>query len=674
MADFYVDHGNTTLYTTAYMATPTWNQPQEGDGTASGTGTTPACALGSIAFTGTATGRNAGTVSICGVTVTPSYSDTNSTQATNLANAINVGTGGANGTGALLTVVFPSKSGSITSVRLNALVYARVVGDTCEVMTRIATDAFNGQTISVASWNGGGTVTPTNWSGGVSGPWRYFINESALGATIGSGGTGSNAQFGYGAWMGTTMGNPGASDWVYVRTRRGGSNISALCTTASNTVLYPTSVSRPVRFVADDGTIWSTDDGVFTLGCASSHGAATTSVALYNGQVHGRNGRFRVLFQSGTSAGWNGGIIGWMNAQTSTAMWDGVLFEIDSGSGSTTNSKFIITGHANGNWHQTFRRCTFRNSKSNQPNFPWCNPAGGASGPARVVFEDCAFEVTGLTANPSSRMFGITLNAYAAELIAKGCVIRDLNDANIRFPVLGITTSSNSEAPVHAIIEDIAGASTAAGDLSVGFTNAYDPTGTPGGFNVNNKHMLLTTKDRSVYRHETMLGITDWNAADGYPTRSATLPDGTAWSLRTLWNGQYISPLAPHCVDLSQWYTGSAATKTIEVEMLFDNAITGSDITKERIALVVTYLGNDSVVYTETTLPELPAGSTALATGAAWTTSGGYTTWLARKLSLTTANSVKPNSEISAKVCFISPCPAAAAGKYCFIDPEFTIS
>lgn len=371
---------------------PVWGSPQEGDGTASGTGTAPAVCVGSIVFSGSPSGRSAGTATFAGVVITPTYSDNNDTQANNLAAAINASTAAG--------LTFPAQGGSITGGYLKAVFYARgpaggAAAGTCEIMCRIATAAFNSAVITGASWNGGGTVTYNAFdSAGVAGPFGLFFNNIALpvaaSAAVSAAGT-------YGGVVATLMGAVAAGDVIHVRTGRASASIeidigdaAITCNTRS---VGTVSAYLELRF--DNGVVWSdgSSSGVFTINKSRTNQHQTINILGYT-YWHGQ------MF-SGSSAV-SGGVV---NSKISSTYAEtvGYLFTFKFGSAGTLHT--VIEGM------ETY------NNDSGSASFanPYIVAATNYTDPYRPsIFKNCKFYTS--RAN-NSAFYGVYLYSFSVECI-----------------------------------------------------------------------------------------------------------------------------------------------------------------------------------------------------------------------------------------------------------------
>jgi len=653
--DYFLDHNNTALYPTAYMSVPTGpaHLPQEGDGRANGD-ITPMYAMASWDLTGAS--ASAGTLSIMGATVS-GLTASGSALATAIATAINASTASA----ASVT------NGNISAVYLKAVVWAQAVGVVLNVYTRIASDRLNYSVNSACAIVAGtGWTAPPSlaqFSGGVSGPWRYFANEVALAAAVAASNTGALTL--YGGWRATVMSTPLATDIVHIRTSRDGSNITCRYQSASNSDL---TVDRAGTWRFDGGTKWA-QGGVFKCTLASSHGSVGLGFANIGGKIEGNGQRLHVLFQDIPYTFTGVGLV----TQTSgkSVVVDSVLFEISSLCALSSGAKFAcaaITGGASA----TFRRCTFKNSKLNAYYPAQFGTHSSMNSTAALVMEDCDIVFSGLLSAPSGRLFYAIKSQYGVNIQVRNVRIYDENNLATRFPLLDVVPAVPTASPFVCQFENVGGISVSPSDLSCNFTGSFVPTAAQPVAPYN--YISIDSKEAAVNRLETPYGYVDSIPNDGRPTLAGLLPNGTPWSVRALWFGQYLSDQQAFTLQSSMIYDGVSAVKTITAELLFDGDIDDADVADDRITMSVSYMGDDGRFYVQTTEPLTASGSQLVAGSAGWNgLTGIYAAYKPRKLVITTDNAVAQYSDIEVTVSFIKNCPTATAGKHMFFDPEFRV-
>jgi hypothetical protein len=652
VADFFIDHGNTALYPSEYQSVPAGpaSLPQDGDGRANGLGAAPASAVASWDLTGAS--ASSGTISLMGATVS-ALNGGGSTLATNIANAINSSTAAAT-----------AADGSIPSVYLRALVWAQASGATLNVYTRFASANLNFANNSACRLvaGSGWTAPPAaaNFSGGVSGPWKYFGNETALAASVAS--SVSGALCTYGAFLHSVMSSPGSEDRVFLRTRRSGQDLSCRHQTSSSSGMASL---RAFTLIADDGTIWP-EAGVFTYTCATTHSGVNLPFTLLAGTIIGNNHRLKAVFQD-IPNNFTGAML-WSYAANTSGLVEEVTYEISSNA-SLSGAYFVAELTANS--AMTYRRCVFKNNRIGGYASERLGIAAYPNGYAMAVFDDCDFVFTGLSSNPSGRLFRLTKANYATHLNVSNCRIYDQNDPGRRFPLVSVTTATlDTVAECEGIFDNVTGITVLPSDLTTGLYGLIPPSDNHPTAHRSN-YVLVSAKDAGVYRLENLYGIADWIKGEGYPTLSSLTTDGTPWSVRALWGGQYLGKQG-FPLRFSQISLTATGIKTITAELLFSGDIADADITSRNVSMVVTYIDSSGVYRTQRlpyTNDALPAGSNAWAG-----VFGSYAGFKARKMEVTTSHPVKKDTEVELTISFERSCPASLAGKYVFFDPEFVVS
>lgn len=293
MVDFYCDHQNTTLYPTAYMSTPASaaSLPQDGDGTVTGTGATPA--VSSASWDLTSASASSGTMTVMGASVT-GLNGSGSGLASAIATAINASTASTT-----------SPNGNCGNVYLKALVWATSSGATLTVYSRIASAALNYANNSACAMAvGTGWTSPpatAQFSGGVSGPFSYLFTVAALAAAVSA--TIGTTLGTYGAMTATVMGAVADGDKIHIRTKRSGANVSITLPASTFTVTTRSlgTYAAPLFFIADNGVKWSGDAGVLIL---TMNGASSVNRTIYMPNVSGIKQIWAGTRLSDTSCNW----------------------------------------------------------------------------------------------------------------------------------------------------------------------------------------------------------------------------------------------------------------------------------------------------------------------------------------------------------------------------------
>ena len=668
---------------------PTWGSPQEGDGTVTGS-TAPAVCVGSIVFTGSPAGRSAGTVTFAGVVVTPTYSDVNDTQANNLATAINASTAAG--------LTFPAQTGNIASGYLKAVFYARgpaggAAAGTCEVMCRIATTAFNAAVITGASWNGGGTVTYNNFnSAGVAGPWGVFFNNYALpgaaSASVSAAGT-------YGGVVATHMGAVADGDNIFVRTKRGGSNIKVLWPAATCNVVTRAkgTLSLPLDIIFDNGIKWSGDAGVF--------------IWEMNGSLNfGRT--FSVPATAGVAQVWAGTLLtsattNWRIDITGVPVTANYNFSMG---GSYAAATFLTidglqVGGANGavlnNANSTFGY--FLITPSMASTLPLDYPAllvknllyfsqgtvgaiaaiANATYPTFTRAENCVFDHAGLAVTSNDAFL---LNLAAAAIGRFEAV----NCRWINFPAASHQSgfqkfTSNATVKLTDCQYDNIMFS---GGTGVGGMLGSNEAGA-------NSELLRSISVTSIcgnrpFVYENSRLSFAWIDSAAPKTADSFLPDGvTNFSIRTAVTtqaGKVTKSWPVVFPPLTRHNTLSSGTRTAKLKMLVDNnlrtALGSRDPKNDELWITITYLGTDALVKTVTsraaitdTPASLSAGTSGDWSATSYDVNGGSHTYTAFEITVSCPN-VQTLTEM--RLAVSQGFQGTSVYDIIFIAPEWTLT
>ncbi|MCU0989208.1 MAG: hypothetical protein MUE63_06420 [Xanthomonadales bacterium] len=168
-----------------------------------------------------------------------------------------------------------------------------------------------------------------------------------------------------------------------------------------------------------------------------------------------------------------------------------------------------------------------------------------------------------------------------------------------------------------------------------------------------------------------------WGYADSrndgnYPKLNAALPNSAA----SLWSWfiypSAADPAAPAVMRVLKSYTDTAAQKKITLELLIANGY-NSELNKDNACLIVKYISNTTglPVYQSTRVH----GSTAAldAGSSSWTaTAYGSTACTAKKLELTTTDSIKKDTPVVALLLITKN--ASIATKFLFMCPDVQLS
>lgn len=657
MADFYCDHG---AYASALGTTPTWGTPQEGDGTA----TTVAAASGiaSILFNAIPT---TGAYTLCGASVSVTgvlSAASTAAAATALAANINAATA---------TVSSSAASGT---PQLRNLVFARVdPGDAnaVQIMMRVGSltlnHATNSNVAQVHTFNGT-APTVVQFIGGTGGCWGWALNTAAA-----IGVSSSIAIRTYGALLHMPMVNGVTSlnDMVWVRT--GTNTVLTINGVGSTTISVAIGLyNRRVTF--DSNTKWTSDGtaGVFklVLNGGSAFGAV---IALSLG-----NGFFTQSYEAVTRGG----------------------FEIEmkgtlTGNGGQYNGVYYSGGGSSGNWPRT--RVGLRHVKFSDTNvsasganyFFLC----GAYQDGHLIAVDCDYAVTtARSVIPLQFLVGDFSSAQSYTFI--GCAFNP-NISGLSYPGDLVAWGVSVSGPLPFFVK-LHGCSFAGYSPGYKLFNSWPSawgtnigrmtldaeqcsglampasyvgaqSGTVGVSDPATRRITLNNLASTTapgFRIETLTGVFEWvpDNSPAFPTLAATmLGTGVPWSARLVWIQSVAHSAAyrfstPPLKALNQ---NATAVRTLTLELMMPTGVTTG------LEISFTYVDSSGIARTQTT--------TTLATSAAsWTGAGSWATHEARKATVTTAYSVLLNSEVSATVSLVAPCPTSTASV--FIDPEVAIT
>lgn len=692
MANWYIDHG-CTLYPTAYMSAPSGagSFPQEGDGKASGTGSTPAVSSASMDFT-SATAAAGATFAVHGATLTcvASGATTNqfnagsgSTLASNLASAINAAT-------ASPTVT----TGGISSPYLKALVWATTSGATLTVYSRVASADLNQSTNAsctlVCGSLGNWTSAPSasNFTGGVSGPWSIFFNSSALTAAVNASISGAGT---YGGITATMMGAPAAGDIINVRTGRSSANISMTGiggTAFAVTTRSVGTIGAYLEYRFDNGVVWNdgNSNGVFTLVKDST--GQTPSITLvgytwWHGQmqsgsdvISGGQVNFKINHTATDSTGYNFNFTAGTNYGVRHSVVEGIEVA-DTGAGSYSASIiWLVQPSLASDPHRPilYRNCKIGVARSGASAF-----RGTSSYGTMVLAEDCLFAYGGAT-------------QYTAAIIDSGPTTA-VNIKLVRPKFTGGGGGHHILMPVSATayyghvlqIEDpvdmgqfIASDSAAS---YCGRISGASGSGPAPGADLGHGQFISSSNNERAFLIDTPRRLIEWRSASFPTTGLSQLLDGTNFSFRfSVPHTGFASGLvnAGYPVRaIKQVNTntlGDSASLTVTERILIDSSYGGSSYTPTDAEWWIegTYVSStDSSVKRFTTKG---TGSNLSSDTQTWSSltyspfSGGSRNYSRWKIAATLTN-VKGNTEISLfLVCAKQP---STMNEWCFIDPMF---
>ena len=693
MVDFYCDHQNTALYPTAYMSTPASSAslPQDGDGTVSGTGATPA--VSSASWNLTSASASSGTMTVMGATIT-GLTNSGSGLASAIATAINAS-----------TATTTSPNGNCGSVYLKALVWATSSGATLTVYSRIASVALNYANNSACAMAvGTGWTSPPStaqFSGGVSGPFSYLFTVAALAAAVSS--TVSTTAGTYGAMTATVMGAVAAGDKIHIRTKRSGADVTITLPTSTWTMTTRSlgSYSAPLFFVADNGVKWSGDNGVLVM---TMDGSLSVSRTLTMPSTTGIKQIWMGTRLSDTSCNWRMQITGtpvtstyqlqfgaYNNAPSNAIEVHGVEF---SGSGGSAIS------------NQNSTHSYIRIYCPTYTNYPSDDPKG--------IFNDLVFKTQGTQAlffssSSSSRGGFLVTNCLmdhtGLTTPATDAMINMVNGWNGRFECnnvrwLGFPSSANQsgfQRASYASMFSLADCSYTNIRLSGGTT-----TGGVLGIAESSQSfsdILTSISVKSAlgsryFVYETARKSVSWIESAAPRTSASTLPDGTTnFSLRyavTAESGNVTKNRPVVFPRLGKHNSLADGTRTAKLRFLVDDNIaaqlSGGPRAPDNSEMWVVV----SYVKTDGTLGVVSSYAGLLGTPAALTV-GSNTQWIGTtygangivydidvthyytpyEISVSLPN-VKTLTELS--MVFFMGCQSASVTNVLFVDPEWSLT
>lgn len=635
MANFYLDISAVGNEYQAYADTPaTWGVPQDGNGKA-GPGHSAAVSVATLDCT-SAQGDGSQTLSVLGVTVSDASSGSGATLAASLAASINN------------TSTAVSSTYSALLLPLNKLIFARQnPGNTAQVqiMLRIAGEDWNGVVLTHAGFTTGPTVS--NFSGGSDGPFGYFCNTSSVFG---------KAALNYGVLLSSvaSVTNPAASsDVVHVRTSRGGSSLSLTSATSAATLFRPpTSQNR--FFLFDNGSLWGGDNGVFTWTVQITGGSpypfiASQGTSPFFLRMSALNrGGLKIVFIS-TSVSYYLRIGG-----------AGTRCEFTNVEFSESNTSSLlwvdVTSLA---IQQKFTSCDFYLKTAHR-----MVDIGSYTANSTCLFDGCNFYWTGIGTNVTGIVAGLPSSANYARTF-------------VRFINCGFSVDGGS----YSLTNPYSGGGLSyKSPFEIVFSNCrglLNPSaGLPASTLYGSPVFLWDGADNSrQFRYECMNYTLDWLNDGTYPTYNTQVASGAYISNRLTWeslrfpDGQSIS-----VGRYGVWYRDSDAVKTVTLELL----VPSDEIpTKAQIAISVKYTGSDGGVYYENSSE--PYGNHSAGLSAALDNGVGISAWslngvsgvASKRLTVTTTNAVKENTEITAELLINGP---PTANRVIYINPDLVLS
>jgi hypothetical protein len=656
MAEYFCDHG---AYATALGALPAWGIPQEGDGSSKDASTTSSIA--SIAF---ASVPASGTISVCGVTISTAgvIGAANADAAANaLATNINASS---------TTVAAPVAPGA---PQLRNLVFARgpaggAPGGTCQIMMRVGSQRLNHATnnnVGIAT-TFSAAPTITQFAGGAGGCWGTFLNSAAMGVSN------SYAVAAYGLFVlatpichvsnasATTSAVPTANDTIWVRT---GAGVSI--TLPSNTAISGSNVAYNQHLTFDTNTVWTGDSGAGQFSLSLS-GSGDVNMDLRGDANRARS--YRALRHGGLRFYWaaGGNLTVGINGTTSTGgthhplVFQNVIFQ-ENTSGITGQIRFGNLGGAGGsnNYAVRFRNCGFIfpvpratwGGIITQNGFPMSTGNGGD----HISFDGgyCTVNHTAGTDPGAMIQLGPIGNSFSLRVTGFG--ISGWAFGRHRLASIGGISGS-----VEIVAESVTG-------FQLG---SYYGLSTLVYAAPNQRTAIFVSADTGYgFRYENLAGVVDWNplAAPAYPTRSALQMDAaTPWSVKFDWFASAATASAPLMSPRMGTINRLAdGLRTVAVSLLLPSAVTRTDVNVR-----VHYVGSDGRAYTQYSYGLASAWSSPAND---WANTVGFSSHVARRVTLTTEQPVKQGTEVAVYV-EVSGNPPGGSALVFFVDPEPAIT
>lgn len=159
--------------------------------------------------------------------------------------------------------------------------------------------------------------------------------------------------------------------------------------------------------------------------------------------------------------------------------------------------------------------------------------------------------------------------------------------------------------------------------------------------------------------------------SDGYfPYLNATLPNSTL----TGWSWQVLPTNAnlffPWTLTLGKFFADTAATKTLTVEVLISDTLTG--VTSKTLWATVSYVDNSTGEVRSVSTRAIVGASLTTSTAAWSATTYGAVNLLKRKLVLTTPTAIKKDTVVYIEVCGLNK--ATASDQMLFVCPDVAIA
>jgi len=443
---------------------------------------------------------------------------------------------------------------------------------------------------------------------------KYIIH----GATFNGDGTSSaeaSSNGGVGAWNNINIltgtapayGTLAAGDVVYIRSKSSaGANITVTASATVNLGSSNATVAAPIKWVLDNGTVWSGINGVLTF---------TTATQSYVFNFLSNN-----IFVSQTEDAW---------VVQTTATQTGAATIATINDGATCVGLFFDVSQRTGNYAYKMLmhagiaiNCHFKYGQLR------ASSAFDISGYKRGVLINPRIELTDIL-NPGWIFQGTAyytgLSIYGGRIYGAGA------STGQRLYDPGAGTQGLTVEAVGLVIPV---------EIELCKTDETGPVGP--------QRFTAIGADGGVgaMMHDRW-GFASSRNDGNFPTLNATLPDSasTPWSWWIYpWNCTQMQPMV---MPVAKLYTSAAAAKTVRMEFLLSNSFAGVDTSD--LWMDVSYIDNTTGLPVHLTTRENGPGGALSVSSAAWSaTTYGAVTLSKKKFTVTTPTSIKQNTMVTA--------------------------
>lgn len=431
-----------------------------------------------------------------------------------------------------------------------------------------------------------------------------------------------------------------AGDVVYIRSKNeSGAAITRTMATSITIGSAAATLASPITWVIDDGTVWSGVDGVITWTTSSTY---SLTFRLYNQFLSSSGRKFKYLNTSNTMT--DNPIV---NVQSYVKI-RGLHVDLSA----KTNLTYIYNAHIACDGFSELENPYVIYGKMGGQIITGIFSCSNTHGPRKII-------------NPQVEILIPTANGMA--------VFATLSDYTSSTKVFGgkVYGSGATTGQVLVNPSGYAVSNQGAEIQIVGFdfpkTMSVANTAT---ICLSAKHQIdITGCDGGYGAHfERSWGYVTSRSDNNPPTLSATLPDSnlTPWSWRVYpWNTDRTNPAE---LFIETAYQGDPAQKTVTLELLVENTMSA---TKENTWMEVVYTDSSNERRCETTRVPLSTNDLDVSTANWSATTWGASTFVKRKLSLTTAYAIKKDATIVVRFC--TELKSANSLQILFIDPEVKV-